>query len=267
MWASTESNPSPIVATETWVPPASRHPWISAVSSSMFDPLNATYSPPKSSADLPALATRSRSAFHTPTAGRRATDEDESVGQACCPFVCRLAGAAEPDRDGTRRLGQECRPVDPVEAAREVHDRLREQLAKQLDLFLLPGTPGCEVLPERLVLDVAPADADSEPQAATREQIDIGGLACDECCLALREDQNPGREADSLGDASQVAEHDERVMERVTLVVRAGQLRRSISVNGTQHVVVSEKMVEPRSSTALPNLRTALGSPRSSVCG
>ena len=35
-------------------------------------------------------------------------------------------------------------------------------------------------------------------------------------------------------------------MKRMTLVVRARQLRRSISVNGTQHVVVGEKMVEPQ---------------------
>ena len=77
---------------------------------------------------------------------------------------------------------------------------------------------------------MAPADADSEPQATTREQIDIGGLPCHERCLTLRKDQDPGREADPLRDAGQVPEHDERVVKRVMLVVRAGQLRRPISM-------------------------------------
>ena len=92
------------------------------------------------------------------------------------------------------RLRHECGSVNPVEAAREVDDGFCEQPAEQLDLLLLPGAAGAEVLPEGLVLDVVPADPHTEPQPAAGQKIDIGCLPCHERRLALREDQDPGRE-------------------------------------------------------------------------
>jgi hypothetical protein len=62
--------------------------------------------------------------------------------------------------------------------------------------------------------------------------------------LALREDQDSGGEAEAFGDAGQVGEHHERVVERVVLGVGARQLRRSVGVNGTEHVVVGEEVVK-----------------------
>ena len=76
-----------------------------------------------------------------------AAEEDEAVRQAGGPVERRLAGSTEPDGDGARRLGHEGGSVDPVEAAREVDDRFCEQPAEQLDLLLLPGAAGTEVLP------------------------------------------------------------------------------------------------------------------------
>ena len=173
-----------------------------------------------------------------------ATEEDEAVREPGGPVERRLARSTEPDRDGPRRLRHECGSVNPVEAAREVDDGFGEQPAKQLDLLLLPGAAGAEVLPERLVLDVVPADPHTEAQPTAGEEIDIGRLPCHERGLALRKDQDPGGEADALGDAGQIGEHHERVVERVVLGVGARQLRRSIGVNGTEHVVVGEQVVK-----------------------
>ena len=173
-----------------------------------------------------------------------ATEEDEAVREPGGPVERRFAGSTEPDRDGPRRLRHECGSVDPVEAAREVDDRFGEQPAKQLDLLLLPGAAGTEVLPEGLVLDVVPADPHTEAQPTAGQEIDIGRLPCHERGLALRKDQDPGGETDSLGDAGQIGEHHERVVERVVLGVGARQRRRSIGVNGTEHVVVGEQVVE-----------------------
>ena len=62
--------------------------------------------------------------------------------------------------------------------------------------------------------------------------------------MALREDQDSGGEAEALGDAGQVGEHHERVVERIVLGVGACQLRRSIGVNGAEDVVVGQEVVK-----------------------
>ena len=148
-----------------------------------------------------------------------AAEEDEAVRQPGGPVERLLARPTEPDRDGPRRLRHEGGSVDPVEAAREVDDRLREQPPEQLDLLLLPGPAGTEVLPEGLVLDVVPADTHAEAEPATGQEVNIGRLPGHERGLALRKDQDPGGEADPLGDAGQIGEHHERVVERVVLGV------------------------------------------------
>ena len=195
MWPSTESKPRPIVTTETWVPPASRQASISAVRSP---------TPPRVSDhivraevfDRPAEAAH---AITQPLPGvdgvvDAATEEDEAVREPGGPVERRFARSTKPDRDGPRRLRHECGSVDPVEAAREVDDRFGEQPAKQLDLLLLPGAAGTEVLPEGLVLDVVPADPHTEAQPTAGQEIDIGRLPCHERGLALRKDQDPGGE-------------------------------------------------------------------------
>src|SRR4051794_3270926 len=178
-----------------------------------------------------------------------ATEEDESVSETGCSFVGSVARASKPDRDRPSGFGDECRSVDSVEAARQIDHWLGEELSQQLDLFRLSGTPRGELLPKGFVFDVAPADANTEPQTAARKQIDIGGLARHKGGLALRKAQDPGREADALRRPSQVSKHDKRVVEWVMFVVWAGQLRRSVSVYGTQYVVVGEEVVKARSST------------------
>jgi hypothetical protein len=126
--------------------------------------------------------------------------------------------------------------------------------AKELDLLLLPGSAGMEVLPEGFVLDLVPADSDTEAQSTAGQEINIGRLACHERCLALRKDQDSGGELDSLGDTGQIGEHHKRVVERVVLGVGARDRRRPIGVNGTEHVVVSEKVVKAQVLDRSPDL-------------
>ena len=91
---------------------------------------------------------------------------------------------------------------------------------------------------------MVPADPHAEAQPTAGQEIDIGRLPCHERRLALREDHDPGGELDPLGDAGQIGEHHERIVERVVLGIRPGQRPRSIGVNGTEHVVIGEKVVE-----------------------
>jgi hypothetical protein len=173
-----------------------------------------------------------------------ATEENEAVREANRPVERRFAGSSEPDRDRSRGLRYQCGSVDPVEAAREVDDRVGEQAAKQLDLLLLPRAARAEVLSEGLVLDVVPADAHTEAQPTAGEELNVGCLSCHERGLALRKDEDPGRESDALGDPGKIGEHHERIVERVALGVRTRQWTRSVAVNGTKYVVVSKEIVE-----------------------
>ena len=91
---------------------------------------------------------------------------------------------------------------------------------------------------------MVPADADAEPQPTAGDEIDVGRLSGHEGGLSLREDQDPGGELDSFGDPGEVGEHDEWVVERVALGVRAGEFSRSVGVDGAEDVVVGEEVVE-----------------------
>jgi len=171
-------------------------------------------------------------------------EEDESVGEPRSSIERLLARSAEPNRNRTRGLGHECRSVNPLKVPREIDDGLGEEATKQLDLLLLPSAAGMEVLPKGLVLDMVPADSDTESQPTPGQEVDIGSLPCHECSLALRKDQDSSGESEPFGDASQVPEHHKRVMERIVLGVGARQWRRPIGMNGTQHMFVGKKMIK-----------------------
>ena len=91
--------------------------------------------------------------------------------------------------------------------------------AQQRDLLLDPPSPVSEVLPQGLVLDVVPADADAEPEAPGGQHVDLGSLLGDQCGLPLRQHEHPGHQLDPLGQAGEIAEQDEGLVERVTGIV------------------------------------------------
>jgi hypothetical protein len=96
-----------------------------------------------------------------------------------------------------------------------------------------------------VVLDRVVADADTEAQPAARQQVDVGRLPGDQDRLALWQDQDPGDEFDPPSDRRQVAEGDQRVMERVLLVVRTLRHRRLTlnPVDAAHDVVVEQHVV------------------------
>ena len=169
------------------------------------------------------------------------------------PLERHFAKSTKPDRDGPRRLGHKRGSVNPVEAPGEVHHRFRKQPAKEIDLLLLSGAAGMEVLPEGLVLDVVPAHPHTEAQTTAGQEINISRLTCDERRLALRKDQDPGSETDSLGDAGQIREHHERVVKRVVLGVGAGEIACSIGVDSAEHMVIGQEVVKAEVLHGSPN--------------
>ena len=82
-----------------------------------------------------------------------------------------------------------------------------------------------KVLPKGLVLNVVPADSDTESQPTPGQEVDVGSLARHERSLTLRKDENAGGESDPTGNAGQVSEHHERVVEWIVLGVGAAQWR------------------------------------------
>src|SRR3546814_8105935 len=89
---------------------------------------------------------------------------EPAVREASHPVEDPVRGAAHPDRDAARRSRFDARERDGVEAALEVHDGLLEEPPEQLDLLGDAAASGVEVLPERLVLHLVPADADAEAE-------------------------------------------------------------------------------------------------------
>jgi hypothetical protein len=85
---------------------------------------------------------------------------------------------------------------------------------------------------------------DPEAQPASGEQIDVGCLPGHQRGLTLRQDQHSGGEPDPFRDAGQVREHDERVVERVTLGVGTRQSCRPAGVHRPEHMVIGEQVVK-----------------------
>lgn len=69
-------------------------------------------------------------------------------------------------------------------------------------------------------------------------------MPSDESSLSLGEDQNARDEADALGHGSEVGEHHQRVVERITLGVGTDQRRDPVLVHCTKHVVIGQQMIE-----------------------
>ena len=109
-----------------------------------------------------------------------------------------------------------------------------------------------EVLPESLVLDVVPPDADTDPQATPRQEVDIRSLSRDERGLTLRKHEDPGGEPDSLSDSGQIGEHHEGIVKRILLGVGAREWRRPIGVNRSEYMVIGEEMIKPQILDRLP---------------
>jgi hypothetical protein len=174
----------------------------------------------------------------------RGAGKDEAIAESRSSPKDRLGEASEPDRDAASGAGIDTGTIDVIELALERHQGLAPELAQELHLFLLAPATSVEALPERLVLDVVPTDADTEADASAGEQVDVGHLPRNEGGLALRQDQDPRHELDALGECGEVSEHHERVVEGVLLRVRSRELGLAALVCRTEDMVIREEIVE-----------------------
>ena len=101
-----------------------------------------------------------------------------------------------------------------------------------------------EILAEALELDLVPAHADAEAEAAAAQHIEGGGLLGHQGGLALGQDQHRGGEADLLGAAGEEAEQHERVMIGGGGGAHPPASRIGIGVLA-QHMVGCDEEVEP----------------------
>ena len=144
--------------------------------------------------------------------------------------------------------------------------RLGPEPAQQWDLLLHAGRAVREIDPERLVLDVVPPDAHAEPDAAGREQRERGDLLRDQRSLALRQHEDVGHELE-VARAGEVGEQDERLEERVPVVVGSRSNPGGADV-GAEDVVVDEEVVVPGVLEALDEGDDLVGiDRRNSACG
>src|SRR4030095_4795780 len=90
---------------------------------------------------------------------------------------------------------------------------LRPQRAQHGNLLLTPSPTVMEILPQGLVLDGIPADADPQPQPTTAEHVDFGCLLGNQSGLALRQDEDGCHQLQSLGNASEITHESQGFVE------------------------------------------------------
>ena len=157
----------------------------------------------------------------------------------------RLAAAAEPDRDRAGRAGGDAGPVDAVEPAPVVHDRLRPQPAQQLDLLVEALAPP---LPRHAEAPRTPRSSSRCPTPRRSRPPDSTSTSA--ACLATSAVWRWGRmitaglELDRRGHPGEEAEQHERLVERVLLGVGAPQLGLPALVDGAEDVVVGDDVAE-----------------------
>ena len=134
--------------------------------------------------------------------------------------------------------GIDARAIDPVKTALERDQGRAPELAQQTDLLVDSLRSRAELLAQTLVLDIVPADSDSQPQAFAREQIHIGGLLRHQRRLSLGQDQHAGDEVELLGHGGRESEQDKRVVEAVFFRVGAGVFGLASFVRSFEHMVV-----------------------------
>ena len=130
------------------------------------------------------------------------------------PLEHGLGHAADPHRDGALdRQRIDAGAIEVMVGALEGHHGLGPELAHDRNLLGDAPAPGAEVLVQRLILDVVPADADAQAQAPAGEDVHRGGLLGDERGLALGEDDDAGHQFQPLSAGAKVPEEHEGLVE------------------------------------------------------
>src|SRR3954465_14188048 len=122
---------------------------------------------------------------------------------------------AKPQRDlALGRSGIDAGVRKAVPLALKRHVGIGPQRLHHLNLFLGSLAPVVEILVEADELDLVPAYADAEPEAAAAKHVETGGLLGNQHCLTLRENQHLGGELDVFRASSDEAECDEGIVKQ-----------------------------------------------------
>src|SRR6267143_2512018 len=209
--------PAPIVFTERWVAPRSRH-------------------------------SRARFAHAVEGVARLVTGlklGEPAVGDLGDPLEHGLGHAAHPYRNGA--LDGERVDASSVEVmirALESHHRLGPELPHDGDLLADAAAPRVKVLVQGLVLDMVPADAHAEAQAPAGEDVHRRSLLGHEGSLPLGQDDDAGDELEAPRARAQVTEQNEDLVEGALVGVRRAATERVEALRlAAQHVVEDEQVV------------------------
>src|SRR5882762_9435879 len=128
--------------------------------------------------------------------------------------------------------------------ALEAHDRLGPELPHDGDLLADAAAAGVEVLVQRLVLDMIPANTHAEPQATAGEDVHRSGLLGHQRGLALGQYDDTGDELEALRAGSQITEQNEYLVEGALVGVGrpAAELVEALEL-ATEHVVEDEQVI------------------------
>jgi hypothetical protein len=88
-----------------------------------------------------------------------------------------------------------------------------------------------------------PADPNAQSKPAIRKEVNIGGLLGEQDSLALWQDDHTGNQFELFGDTGEVGVGDQRLVEGVGFLIRAGQLRFSAGMNGAEHMIIDDDMI------------------------
>lgn len=179
-----------------------------------------------------------------PRAGVGRAREDKPIAELAAATEGGFAEASDPDRDRSFWTGVDVGAIDRIELAFVAQEILRPERSHEFDLLVHSRATTGKVLTERVVFDVVPTRADSQPKSLAGEQIDIARLLRDQDGLSLWKDQHAAYELDSLRDPGQVAEGDEGIVKRIRFRIRAPELWFASFMDGAHDVVVEEDVVE-----------------------
>src|SRR5262245_17897093 len=125
----------------------------------------------------------------------------------------RLCRTTKPDGDRTLyRQWINASIINDVVGALVGDQRLRPELAQDLDLLFSAAPTRLKFLAERIVLDVIPADANAETQPSTAQDIDLSGLLGDQGRLALRQNENARHQFEPGGDGGEKSKEHHGLM-------------------------------------------------------
>src|SRR5438132_1385653 len=155
----------------------------------------------------------------------------------------RLCGTPKPDRNGTLNGQRIDAGIVNVVLCGMVRDQwLGPELTQHLDLLFDPVPTPLKFLAQRIVLDVVPANPNTEAQTSPTQHVDLCGLLGDQGRLALRQDENARHQFELPGHRSEKPEEHHRLMKRMLIGVWPRQFRLPVRMC-PEHVVVDEQIV------------------------